>query len=106
MRETFIDIFGSLQYELQTFTEKRETCWAFSPYRGGPIEEDGSVVETPTPWDISAEPQEMFVNELKILEVPGTSRLKKCHRCHGAGSLFCHECRGMGWVRKHFRKFV
>jgi hypothetical protein len=89
------------QYELQTFTEKRETSWAFTPYGGGNID-SSEFGEPPLPWDIPAEPEMVFHNEVKVMEVPHTATVKHCHRCHGAGSLLCHQCHGKGWV--HFNQ--
>lgn len=87
------------QYEMQTFTEKRETAWAFMPHGGGEI--DGPRCgQAPRPWDIPAEPAEIFKSEMKVLQVPHTASVKTCHRCRGAGSLLCQECHGKGWVRR------
>jgi len=83
---------------MQTFTEKRETSWAFMPHSGGEI--DGPRYGTaPRPWDIAAEPTDIFRNEIKVLQVPHTASVKQCHRCRGAGSLLCQECHGKGWTR-------
>ena len=88
---------SAFHYEIQTFTEKRETSWAFTPYGGGEI--DGPRQGTaPRPWDIGAEPADMFRNEVKVVQVPHTASVKQCHRCRGAGNLLCQECHGKGWV--------
>lgn len=85
------------QYELQTFTEKRETSWAFTPYGGGDV--DGpSNGPAPLPWDVEAHPAHMFHDEVKVVQVPHTASVKECHRCKGTGSLQCSECHGKGWV--------
>jgi hypothetical protein len=86
------------KYEIQTFTEKRETSWAFIPHGGGEIDGPRSG-PAPRPWDIIVEPTDFFRSEVKVLQVPHTSSVKTCHRCRGAGSLLCQECHGKGWVR-------
>lgn len=64
---TFFASFPS-QYELQTFTEKRETSWAFTPYGGGDV--DGpSNGPAPLPWDVEAHPAHMFHDEVKVVQV-------------------------------------
>ena len=94
---------SAFHYEIQTFTEKRETSWAFTPYGGGEI--DGPRYgQAPRPWDIAAEPADLFRNEIKVLQVPHTASVKQCHRCRGAGSLLCQECHGKGWVSINFEK--
>ena len=85
------------QYELQTFTEKRETSWAFTPYGGGDIDGPGSGT-APLPWEVSAQPAHHFHDEVKVVQVPHTASVKECHRCKGTGSLQCSECHGKGWV--------
>ncbi|XP_065569031.1 protein SSUH2 homolog isoform X2 [Artemia franciscana] len=98
MAITKIVTTSAYHYELQSFTEKRETSWAFTPYGGGEV--DGPMYGTPPkPWEISATPTELFRNEIKILPVPHTASVKPCHRCKGTGSLLCQECHGKGWTR-------
>lgn len=98
MNITKIASTSAFHYEMQTFTEKRETSWAFMPHSGGEI--DGPRYGTaPRPWDIVAEPTDIFRNEIKVLQVPHTASVKQCHRCRGAGSLLCQECHGKGWTR-------
>ncbi|XP_068249691.1 protein SSUH2 homolog [Palaemon carinicauda] len=89
---------SAFHYELQTFTEKRETSWAFTPYGGGDV--DGpSNGPAPLPWDVEARPTHMFHDEVKVVQVPHTASVKECHRCKGTGSLQCSECHGKGWTR-------
>ncbi|XP_032795927.2 protein SSUH2 homolog isoform X5 [Daphnia magna] len=89
---------SAFHYEIQTFTEKRETSWAFMPHGGGEV--DGPRCgPAPRPWDIPADPTDLFRSEMKVLQVPHTASVKTCHRCRGAGSLLCQECHGKGWTR-------
>jgi hypothetical protein len=67
------------------------------PHGGGEI--DGPRCgPAPRPWDIPADPSDLFRSEMKVLQVPHTASVKTCHRCRGAGSLLCQECHGKGWV--------
>jgi hypothetical protein len=93
----FVQVMYHFQYELQTFTEKRETSWKFIPYSGGEVDgaENGPA---PLPWDINAQPSDVFKNEEKFIRVPHTSSVKSCHRCRATGHIVCTECYGKGWV--------
>ncbi|XP_037078373.1 protein SSUH2 homolog isoform X2 [Pollicipes pollicipes] len=98
MSMTKINYTSAHHYELQTFTEKRETSWTFVPYSGGEVDGPGSGV-APEPWSVPAEPGQLFHDEVKVVEVPHTASAKDCHRCKGQGSLSCAECHGKGWTR-------
>ncbi|XP_043230699.1 protein SSUH2 homolog [Amphibalanus amphitrite] len=93
-----INYSSAHHYELQTFTEKRETSWTFVPYSGGEVDSP-SCGEAPEPWSVPAEPAQLFHDEVKVMEVPHTASAKDCHRCKGQGSLSCAECHGKGWTR-------
>lgn len=89
---------SAFHYEIQTFTEKRETSWAFMPHGGGEVDSP-RCGPAPRPWDIPSEPTDLFRSEVKVLQVPHTASVRSCHRCRGAGSLLCQECHGKGWTR-------
>lgn len=86
----------AFHYTLETFTEKRTTCWAFEPYTGGTVDEK-KINEVPSPWDIHAAPPEFFRNHTIQLEVPHTASIKTCHVCGGVGRKRCSTCSGNGW---------
>ncbi|GFY40885.1 protein SSUH2 homolog, partial [Trichonephila inaurata madagascariensis] len=86
----------AFHYTLETFTEKRTTCWAFEPYIGGPLEKLDSG-DAPFPWDIPSEPPVYFSNHAVQLEVPYTASVKVCHVCGGPGRKKCASCSGKGW---------
>ncbi|XP_065348432.1 protein SSUH2 homolog isoform X1 [Cloeon dipterum] len=98
MAITKINYSSAFHYQLHSFTEKRETSWAYSPYGGGEVDgvENGAP---PLPWEIECYPGTLFEDEVKLIPVPHTSSVKSCHRCKGGGSLLCAECHGKGWVR-------
>ncbi|XP_069694396.1 protein SSUH2 homolog isoform X2 [Periplaneta americana] len=100
MAITKLKYMSAFHYELQSFTEKRETAWKFIPYGGGEVDgaENGPA---PLPWDIVVEPAELFRNEEKFIRVPHTSSVKQCHMCKGGGYIICSECTGKGWIRCH-----
>lgn len=86
---------SAFHYTLETFTEKRETAWAYEPY-------DGKHLDTamngpaPSPWDVLVSPSKHFVNEQIKLEIPHTAYAKMCHACIGNGRLRCSRCIGLG----------
>ncbi|XP_035223344.1 protein SSUH2 homolog isoform X3 [Stegodyphus dumicola] len=86
----------AFHYTLETFTEKRTTCWAFEPYTGGTID-DKNTDQVPFPWDIPATPPSYFKNHVTQLEVPHTASIKTCHVCGGVGRKRCSTCSGSGW---------
>ncbi|XP_026274194.1 protein SSUH2 homolog isoform X3 [Frankliniella occidentalis] len=97
MAITALDHASALQYTLETFTERRETAWSFSPYLGDEV--DGSDNgPAPLPWELDVRPSQSFASEVKCQPVPHTSSVKQCHRCKGSGSILCADCHGKGWV--------
>ncbi len=55
----------------------------------------------PGPWDIAAQPNQLFQDHEKHFEVPHTASVKMCHNCVGAGMTQCWRCRGRGRVSGH-----
>ncbi|XP_066995275.1 protein SSUH2 homolog isoform X2 [Anabrus simplex] len=98
MAVTQLSYSSAFHYELQTFTEKRETSWTYTPYTG--LDYDGvDNGVAPLPWDIEATPTKIFQDEIKIMQVPHTASVKACHRCHRIGTVSCSDCKEKGWVR-------
>ena len=52
----------------------------------------------PGPWDIAAQPNQLFQDHEKHFEVPHTASVKMCHNCAGGGMTQCWRCRGRGRV--------
>ncbi|KAJ9576616.1 hypothetical protein L9F63_025487, partial [Diploptera punctata] len=88
---------SAYHYELQTYTERRETSWKFMPYRGTEVD-DSDNGPAPLPWDIEVCPSGHFVNEEKVITVPHTQSVKQCHSCKGVGNIPCNDCNGKGWA--------
>jgi hypothetical protein len=59
MRITSMDYVPAFHYELQTFTEKRETSWTYAPHKGGEVDSPARG-PAPLPWDIEEKPSHMF----------------------------------------------
>ncbi|XP_070559582.1 protein SSUH2 homolog isoform X2 [Ptychodera flava] len=89
---------NALHYTLVSFTEDRSTKHASKPYWAGRV--DGPENGTPPgPWDISCQPRAVFNEEVRLIEVPHTDSVKRCHRCGGAGKIRCMSCRSSGKVK-------
>lgn len=90
-----IQMISAFHYKLETFTEKRTSCWKFEPYHGQPIDgpQNGRA---PSPWEVMAVPQSYFTNSFQKIEVPHTAFTRPCHACVGNGRVRCEKCLGMG----------
>ena len=91
MRITSMEYVPAHHYELQTFTERRETCWTYAPHKGDTTHTDGPA---PLPWDIQEKPVAMFKDDVRLVPVPNTGVVKSCHKCRGTGGMTCGDCAG------------
>lgn len=83
-------------YNLQTFTESRETAWKYEPHRGTHIVDGPHNGPIPGPWEVPVFPkQEFFQDKTKVI-VPHSEHVVQCHTCFGARNTRCHHCAGMG----------
>ena len=108
---TGMEYLPALHYELQTFTERRETCWSYAPHRPDTKVDLDSPEKTegpaPLPWQIEERPGRMFRDEVRLVTVPHTGVVKTCHKCRGNGGMTCNECYGKVrtltniWQRQH-----
>lgn len=95
-----MEYLPAFHYELQTFSEKRETSWTYSPLmKNGYVETGGYGGGPPLPWEIEEYPNQAFKDEVRLVPVPNTISIKTCHRCRGTGGIVCKECSGKGWSR-------
>ena len=102
-----LEYMPALHYELQTFSEKRETAWTYSSIRSGfgissgvgCLHGYGSGAPPPLPWEIEEFPTQEFKDEVRLVAVPNTTSIKTCHRCRGTGGVTCRDCNGKGWSR-------
>ena len=99
---TELEYVPALHYEIQTFTERRETCWSYAPHRAesqGPGDLGLDQGHAPLPWELEQAPGRMFREEVRLVTVPHTGVVKTCHKCRGTGGQLCGQCGGKGWVR-------
>jgi len=98
-----MEYLPAYHYELQTFTEKRETAWTYAAIRTGyeSMLSNGALGSgiPPLPWEIFEEPAQAFKDEVRLVQVPNTASTKSCHRCRGTGGVTCRDCNGKGWSR-------
>ena len=81
MRITSMDYVPAHHYELQTFTEKRETCWTYAPHKGDGHLDGPGTGPAPLPWEMDEKPLSMFKDDVRLVPVPFTSVAKSCHKC-------------------------
>uniref|UniRef100_A0A915ABL3 Protein SSUH2-like protein n=1 Tax=Parascaris univalens TaxID=6257 RepID=A0A915ABL3_PARUN len=87
-------------YTLESFTETRSTSKATEGVSLGQFLEHqnaaGSSGLSFNPWDYEMEPVEEFVDQVKVIEMPGSSELITCNSCNAEGLTHCFYCRGYG----------
>ncbi|VDN17827.1 unnamed protein product [Gongylonema pulchrum] len=85
---------------MESFTEMRSTSKAVEGVTLGQfLQQQGASRLTSAelnPWDYAIHPPETFVEQVKVLEMPGTSELVPCHSCNAEGLTHCFYCRGYG----------
>ena len=68
-----MEYLPAYHYELQTFTEKRETSWTYAAIRTGyeSILGNGGLGGgvPPLPWEIFEEPAQAFKDEVRLVQV-------------------------------------
>nr|XP_008271809.1 protein SSUH2 homolog [Oryctolagus cuniculus] len=86
------------RYRLETFSESRVSEWTFQPLTNQAV--DGPQ-RGPSPrlWDIKVPAPPLFQEDTRKLQVPHSSLVKECHKCHGRGRYKCSGCHGAGRVR-------
>ncbi|KAK2490119.1 hypothetical protein MC885_017547 [Smutsia gigantea] len=83
------------RYRLETFSESRISEWTFQPYTNHSV--DGPQRGTsPRLWDIDVQVPPMFQEDTRKFQVPHSSLVKECHKCHGRGRYKCSGCHGAG----------
>ncbi|XP_037656808.1 protein SSUH2 homolog isoform X3 [Choloepus didactylus] len=86
------------RYRLETFSESRITEWTFEPFTNHSV--DGPERGTsPRLWDINVQVPPMFQEDTRKFQVPHSSLVKECHKCHGHGRHKCRGCHGASMVR-------
>ncbi|XP_017729616.1 PREDICTED: protein SSUH2 homolog isoform X1 [Rhinopithecus bieti] len=86
------------RYRLETFSESRISEWTFQPFTNHSV--DGPQRgASPRLWDIKVQVPPMFREDIRKFQVPHSSLVKECHKCHGRGRYKCSGCHGAGTVR-------
>uniref|UniRef100_D4A1A7 Ssu-2 homolog n=1 Tax=Rattus norvegicus TaxID=10116 RepID=D4A1A7_RAT len=86
------------RYRLETFSESRVSEWTFQPVTNHSV--DGPQRGTsPRLWDMKVQVPPMFQEDTRKFQVPHSSLVKECHKCHGRGRYKCSGCHGAGMVR-------
>ncbi|XP_071945280.1 protein SSUH2 homolog [Antedon mediterranea] len=88
---------SAFHYHLESFSESRSTKRVFVPFYGGNV--DGPQMgAAPLPWEMPCQPDNLFMDHTKTLEVPHTSEIKSCYNCYARGFIRCLRCAGKGKV--------
>ncbi|EDL91497.1 rCG56494, isoform CRA_c [Rattus norvegicus] len=83
------------RYRLETFSESRVSEWTFQPVTNHSV--DGPQRGTsPRLWDMKVQVPPMFQEDTRKFQVPHSSLVKECHKCHGRGRYKCSGCHGAG----------
>ncbi|GIY31578.1 protein SSUH2 [Caerostris darwini] len=86
----------AFRYVLETFTERRATCWIEEPFTGGAVDKQ-EMGEPPDIEDIPATPPALFKSYVYHQEIPYTANIETCEECDGEGKYECPTCLGQGW---------
>uniref|UniRef100_A0A1I7ZID5 Protein SSUH2 homolog n=1 Tax=Steinernema glaseri TaxID=37863 RepID=A0A1I7ZID5_9BILA len=110
MRIEHVEHFCCYHYTLASYTELRSTIDATEAYNVSQLMEShglgtssdtarpcgSGIKDSISPWDYEVLPDEDFVDQNKMLELPGTSKLTGCAACNSEGVIHCFHCRGYG----------
>lgn len=89
---------NTFRYRLDTFTETRICKWVSDPYYGEEVDGPDNGLP-PEPWDLQAEPPNLFQNAEYYMPLPHTSSVEICSQCNGLGRNLCMSCYGSGRAR-------
>jgi len=89
---------SAYHYNISSFCESRSTSWKYEPFTGQMIDGPQNGL-APQPWDIPAQPSQLFTPQEALIEVPHTAAVKPCHECMACGFKRCYRCYGRGRVR-------
>ncbi|XP_033123196.1 protein SSUH2 homolog [Anneissia japonica] len=88
---------SAFHYHIETFTEARTTKRVFLPFYGGIL--DGPQMGTaPLPWALPCKPDALFMDQIKMMEIPHTSEIQACYNCYARGFIRCKRCVGKGKI--------
>lgn len=88
------DLVRLWKYALETFAEKRQTCYDFEPCTDHIIIEN--TEEMPPVWEIRAHYDPIpFIEHSETVVVPNSDIVKFCNRCNGSEMRTCLKCLGI-----------
>ncbi|CAB3405981.1 unnamed protein product [Caenorhabditis bovis] len=92
-----LEMNSCLQYILESYTEARSTSEATEAMNlAGFSEASSSGSACLSPWDFEISPSTLFVDQVRVFEMPGSSSINSCSACNSEGTIHCFHCRGCG----------
>ncbi|EFO85323.1 hypothetical protein CRE_02740 [Caenorhabditis remanei] len=94
-----IETSTSIQYILESFTEARSTSEANEAANFAAMSEASCSMSgggALSPWDFEVMPNQLFVDQVRVFEMPGSSQINPCSACNSEGTIHCFHCRGYG----------
>ncbi|KAF1756555.1 hypothetical protein GCK72_013008 [Caenorhabditis remanei] len=94
-----IETSTSIQYILGSFTEARSTSEANEAANFAEMSEASCSMSgggALSPWDFEVMPNQLFVDQVSVFEMPGSSQINPCSACNSEGTIHCFHCRGYG----------
>uniref|UniRef100_A0A915EV31 Protein SSUH2 homolog n=1 Tax=Ditylenchus dipsaci TaxID=166011 RepID=A0A915EV31_9BILA len=96
-------------YMMESFREARKTKEKSEPFGSSAEQrhqENMNSLSTlppgqvpPTLWSIIVEPDQDFIQQKKVSEMPGSSRVRECGKCRGCGKVRCDRCNATGFEK-------
>ncbi|EPB70368.1 hypothetical protein ANCCEY_10538 [Ancylostoma ceylanicum] len=96
-----LEMLSCLHYVLESFTEARSTSEATEAVTPGQLL-DQATTSIQNPWDYEVLPSSMFTDQVRVLEMPGSSTINPCSACNSEGTYHCFHCRGLGTDKCNF----
>ncbi|XGW27766.1 hypothetical protein V3C99_007947 [Haemonchus contortus] len=96
-----LEMLSCLHYVLESFTEARSTSEAAEAVNPGQLL-DHATTSITNPWDYEVQPSRMFTDQVRVLEMPGSSTINPCSVCNSEGTYHCFHCRGYGTDKCNF----
>ncbi|CAI5448647.1 unnamed protein product [Caenorhabditis angaria] len=96
-----LEMMSCIQYSLESYTEARSTSEATEAANLASFGEAGSSFSGIgggglSPWDFEVMPAQLFVDQVRVFEMPGSSHINVCSGCNSEGTVHCFHCRGSG----------
>ena len=88
---------------METFIEYRGIKLTHKPYRGEQFTQSGQGY-TPGVWEMQFPQAPFFEARVEEFEIPYTSDVKTCYKCHGSGTIQCTRCMGRGYTERTVHK--